>query len=134
MKKNEPTGIVMSAKATGHAVKNTAYKIYAFVVMFLLVSPLFSQPALSGSQGQGAASDAEISPLYQKIYNILSVVVVIAAIVYIVKPIKGLMSSEAGGQSQDGERKGHLMQLVSIIIALVIWWFGVPYLLKLGFK
>lgn len=135
-KKSTPqlSGASLHAFACFSAISRKAYAFYATVVMLFLSSPIFAQPNLSGSQGQQAGSNADIDPLYQKIYNILSVVVTITAIVYIVKPIKGLFSSEAGSQAQDGERKGHLMQLASIAIGLVIWYFGVPYIIKLGFK
>ena len=44
------------------------------------------------------------------------------------------MSSEAGGQGQgDGERKGHLMTLMYIGFAQLIWWLAVPYLIKVSF-
>lgn len=107
----------------------------ALFLYFLLISaPVFSQINISGSQGQQASSDGAISPLFQKIYNVLSIFVVIVFIVYLVKPIKGLMSSEAGSQAQDGEKKAHLQQIATSIIAMLIWWFGVPYFMTLAFK
>lgn len=105
-----------------------------FLYLLLLSSPAFSQINISGSQGQQASSDGSITPLFQKVYNVLSIFVVLIFIIYLVKPIKGLMSSEAGSQSQDGEKKAHMQQIATSIIAVLIWWFGVPYFLQLAFK
>jgi hypothetical protein len=129
--KQNQTGAIY---ARAIALCERANKVYALFILMLLSSPLFAQPNLSSSDASATASDAGIQPLYQKIYNIGSVLVTLAALIFVLKPIKGLFSSEAGAQSQDGERKGHLIQLGSIAMGLVIWFFGIPALLKLGFK
>ncbi|MDZ4071004.1 MAG: hypothetical protein U1C70_04170 [Sediminibacterium sp.] len=108
--------------------------LFAFLVMVLLSITSWAQPNLSASKAKTAGSNSEIDPLYQSLYNMASIAVVIVTIISLLKPIKGLMSSEAGGQGQgDGERKGHLMTLMYIGFAQLIWWLGVPYLIKVGF-
>lgn len=108
--------------------------LFAMLVMVLLSVPTWAQPDLNASKAKTAGSNTEINPLYQSIYNVLTIIVVLASIIYIVKPLKGLMSSEAGAQGQgEGERKGHLMQLMYIAIAQLIWFLGVPYLVKVAF-
>jgi len=102
--------------------------------MVLLSITSWAQPNLSASKAKTAGSNSEIDPLYQSLYNMASIAVVIFTIVSLLKPIKGLMSSEAGGQGQgDGERKGHLMTLMYIGFAQLIWWLAVPYLIKVSF-
>ena len=108
--------------------------LFAFLVMVLLSITSWAQPNLSASKAKTAGSNSEIDPLYQSLYNMASIAVVIFTIVSLLKPIKGLMSSEAGGQGQgDGERKGHLMTLMYIGFAQLIWWLAVPYLIKVSF-
>lgn len=108
--------------------------LLATLVMVFLSITSWAQPDLSASKAKTVGSNTEINPLFQSIYNVLTIIVVLASIIYIVKPLKGLMSSEAGGQGQgDGERKGHLMQLMYIVVAQLIWFLGVPYLIKVAF-
>jgi len=108
--------------------------LFAMLVMVLLSISSWAQPNLSASKAKTAGSNTEIDPLYQSIYNIMTIIVVLGSIIYIVKPLKGLMSSEAGAQGQgEGERKGHLMQLMYIVVAQLIWFLGVPYLIKVAF-
>lgn len=137
MKKSKPALLSAAMRNAVACVKAKSEKIVAkalFLYLLLLSSPVFSQINISGSQGQQATSDGSITPLFQKVYNVLSIFVVLIFIIYLVKPIKGLMSSEAGSQAQDGEKKAHMQQIATSIIAVLIWWFGVPYFLQLAFK
>lgn len=101
--------------------------------LILYVNIIYGQD-LDNNAAHSAATDSNATPLYQKVFNVLSVFVTLFAIFGIYKQIQGIVNPDDTNRNEsDSATKGHIKQLAFIVIGLIIWYFGVPFLLKKGF-
>jgi hypothetical protein len=115
-------------------IKKVKYVIFTF---YLLMCSIITkaQDLDNNAAHASATSGADAAPLYQKIYNVLSIFITIAAIYGFFTEISAIISPQEGDSTKkDQEQKGHMKMLGYIVIGILFWYFGAPFLLKKGFS
>ena len=112
-------------------IKPALRKILFFAVCFLLFAIASYAQTIQGSGGAQEAQSAGLTPVLQRVFNFMSVLIVLFTLIYLGFQIKALISSDS---QQEGDRKKHFTLIGIIIIGNIIWFSAVPYFLSFATK